>query len=110
MPEVAVSDREVIEQRSGDGDDKVTLLMALLRASGIPSRIRYMEMKGVMLRGLVPSADPPDAARPLAEIRAGTAAGAFTRRQSCCGTAAPTLSWAACRPRPTRCSSGRCAW
>jgi hypothetical protein len=60
--------REVIEQRSGDGDDKVTLFMALLRASGIPSRIRYMEMKGIMLRGLVPSADPPDAARPLAEI------------------------------------------
>jgi hypothetical protein len=60
--------REVIEQRSGDGDDKATLLVALLRAVGIPSRIRYMEMKGVMLRGLVPSADPPDAARPLAEI------------------------------------------
>lgn len=60
--------REVLEQRSGDGDDKVTLFMALLRAAGIPSRVRYMEMKGVMLRGLVPSDDPPDAARPLAEI------------------------------------------
>jgi hypothetical protein len=60
--------REVLEQRSGDGDDKVTLFMALLRAAGIPSRIRYMEMKGVMLRGLVPGDDPPDAARPLAEI------------------------------------------
>ena len=60
--------RDVLEQRSGDGDDKATLLVALLRASGIPARIRYMEMKGVMLRGLVPSPNPPDAARPLAEI------------------------------------------
>jgi hypothetical protein len=60
--------RDVMEHRSGDGDDKVTLLLALMRAAGIPSRVRYMEMKGVMLRGLVPSADPPDAARPLAEI------------------------------------------
>jgi hypothetical protein len=60
--------RHVIEQRSGDGDDKATLLVAMLRATGIPARIRYMEMKGIMLRGLVPSQTPPDAARPLAEI------------------------------------------
>jgi hypothetical protein len=60
--------RRVIEQRSGDGDDKATLLMALMRAAGIPARIRYMEMKGVMLCGLVPSPNPPDAARPLAEV------------------------------------------
>ena len=60
--------RDVLDQRTGDGDDKATLLVALLRAAGIPARIRYMEMKGIMLRGLVPSANPPDAARPLAEI------------------------------------------
>jgi hypothetical protein len=60
--------RDVLEQRTGDGDDKATLLVALLRAAGIPARIRYLEMKGTMLRGLVPSANPPDAARPLAEI------------------------------------------
>ena len=60
--------RHVIEQRSGDGDDKVTLLIAMLRVAGIPARVRYLEMKGVMLRGLVPSPNPPDAARPLAEI------------------------------------------
>lgn len=59
---------DVLHQRSGDGDDKATLLVALLRASGIPARIRYMEMKGTMLRGLVPSPEPPDAARPLVEI------------------------------------------
>ena len=60
--------RRVIDQRSGDGDDKATLFIALLRVAGIPARIRYMEMKGIMLRGLVPSEDPPDAARPLVEI------------------------------------------
>lgn len=59
---------EVLKQRSGDGDDKGTLFVALLRAAGIAARIRYMEMRGIMLRGLVPSADPPDAARPLVEI------------------------------------------
>lgn len=63
--------RDVLERRGGDGDDKVTLLMALMRACGIPARIRYMEMNGIMLRGLVPSPDPPDAARPLAEIWLG---------------------------------------
>jgi hypothetical protein len=62
---------DVLKQRSGDGDDKATLLVALLRACKIPARIRYMEMQGIMLRGLVPRANPPDAARPLAEIWLG---------------------------------------
>lgn len=60
--------REMLERREGDGDDKVTVLMGLMRATGIPARIRYMEMRGIMLRGLVPMAKPPDAARPLAEF------------------------------------------
>jgi hypothetical protein len=60
--------RDVLRHRSGDGDDKATLLIALLRAAKIPARIRYMEMKGIMLRGLVPRDAPPDAARPLVEI------------------------------------------
>ena len=34
--------REVLDRRAGDGDDKVTLLMALMRSAGIPARIRYM--------------------------------------------------------------------
>ena len=59
---------DVLRQRSGDGDDKATLFVALLRASNIAARIRYMEMSGIMLRGLVPSPDPPDAARPVLEI------------------------------------------
>ena len=63
--------RDVLQARCGDGDDKVTLLIALLRSAGIPARIRYMEMKGEMLRGLVPMTRPPDAARPLAEIWLG---------------------------------------
>jgi hypothetical protein len=62
---------DVLRQRSGDGDDKATLFVALLRVSDIPARIRYMEMNGIMLRGLVPSPDPPDAARPVMEIFLG---------------------------------------
>lgn len=63
--------RHMLERREGDGDDKVTVFIALLRAAGIPARIRYMEMRGTMLRGLVPMDNPPDAARPLAEIWLG---------------------------------------
>jgi hypothetical protein len=62
---------DVLRQRGGDGDDKATLFVALLRASDIAARIRYMEMRGIMLRGLVPSPQPPDAARPLMEIFLG---------------------------------------
>lgn len=58
--------REVLDARAGDGDDKATLLMALMRAAGIPARIRYMEMSGRMLRGLTHGRTP--AARPLAEF------------------------------------------
>ena len=61
--------REVLEWRGGDGDDKVTVLMALMRCAGIPSRIRYMEMDGQMLRGLIPGRTP--AARPLSEFWLG---------------------------------------
>jgi hypothetical protein len=58
--------RDVLEARGGDGDDKVTLLIALMRSAGIPARVRYMEMRGEMLRGLIPR--PTPAARPLAEF------------------------------------------
>ena len=59
--------REVLQWRGGDGDDKATVLIALLREAGIPARIRYMEMRGEMLRGLIPDTATM-AARPLAEI------------------------------------------
>ena len=61
--------RDVLEARGGDGDDKATLLIALMRSAGIPARLRYMEMRGEMLRGLTPGSTP--AARPLAEIWLG---------------------------------------
>jgi hypothetical protein len=61
--------RDVLEARGGDGDDKATLLIALMRSAGIPARLRYMEMRGEMLRGLIPRATP--AARPLAEVWLG---------------------------------------
>lgn len=61
--------REVLQARGGDGDDKATLLIALMRSSGIPARLRYMEMRGEMLRGLTPGTTP--AARPLAEFWLG---------------------------------------
>jgi hypothetical protein len=61
--------RDVLKARGGDGDDKVTLLIALMRSAGIPARVRYMEMRGEMLRGLIPGDTP--AARPLAEFWLG---------------------------------------
>jgi hypothetical protein len=61
--------RDVLNARGGDGDDKVTLLIALMRSVGIPARVRYMEMRGDMLRGLIPGTTP--AARPLAEFWLG---------------------------------------
>jgi hypothetical protein len=61
--------RDVLNARGGDGDDKATLLIALMRSAGIPARLRYMEMRGEMLRGLIPGSTP--AARPLAELWLG---------------------------------------
>lgn len=61
--------RQVLDWNGGDGDDKATVLIALMRAARIAARIRYMEMDGQMLRGLIPSRTP--AARPLAELWVG---------------------------------------
>lgn len=61
--------REVLEAGGGDADDKATVLVALLRAVGIPARLRYVELDGPMLRGLV--ATMTRAARPLAEVWLG---------------------------------------
>lgn len=63
------SAREVLEAGGGDADDKATVLVALLRAAGIPARLRYVELDGPMLRGLVSTMTR--AARPLAEIWLG---------------------------------------
>jgi hypothetical protein len=58
--------REVLEAGRGDAEDKATVLVALLRAAGIPARLRYVELDGPMLRSLVSTMTR--AARPLAEI------------------------------------------
>jgi hypothetical protein len=61
--------RKVLEVGRGDGLDKVGLLLALLRVTDIPSRIRFMDVPGEMLRGLVPRNVPTT--RAVAEIWLG---------------------------------------
>lgn len=58
--------REVMDAGRGDAEDKATLLVALLRASAIPARLRYIEMRGEMLRGL--TSGVASVGRALAEI------------------------------------------
>lgn len=59
--------REVMDAGRGDADDKGTLLIALLRAADIPARLRYIQVRGEILRGLTSSI--ASAGRPVAEIR-----------------------------------------
>lgn len=47
------SAREVLDSGSGDGPDKATLMIALLRHAGVPARMRIVRMDGRILRGLV---------------------------------------------------------
>ncbi|MBI5276675.1 MAG: transglutaminase domain-containing protein [Burkholderiales bacterium] len=61
--------REVMEAGEGDADCKATLLVGLMRAAGIPARLRYVELRGEMLQGLVNNI--PRAGRPLAEVWLG---------------------------------------
>ena len=58
--------REVIDAGRGDADDKSTVLVALLRASEIPARIRYIQLRGDILRGLTSAI--ASAARPVVEV------------------------------------------
>jgi len=58
--------RQVIEAGRGDASDKATVLMALMRAAEIPARLRYIELRGEILRGLTSSI--ASASRPVAEI------------------------------------------
>jgi len=58
--------REVIDAGRGDAPDKATLLVALLRLAGLPARIRYVMLRGEILRGLTSSMSM--ASRPLVEI------------------------------------------
>ncbi|MDP3618211.1 MAG: transglutaminase-like domain-containing protein [Ramlibacter sp.] len=58
--------REVIAAGRGDADDKSTVLIAMMRAVEIPARIRYIELRGEILRGL--TSGVASAVRPVAEI------------------------------------------
>ena len=61
--------RQVLDAGSGDAEDKAALLIALLRAADIPARLRYIELRGEILRGL--TSNVASAARPVAEIWLG---------------------------------------
>ncbi|MBA3773335.1 MAG: transglutaminase domain-containing protein [Ramlibacter sp.] len=58
--------RRVIDAGRGDAVDKATVLIALLRACDIPARMRYINLRGKILRGL--TSGIASAARPVAEI------------------------------------------
>jgi len=57
--------REVIDAGRGDAPDKAVLIVALLRLVGIPARLRYIELRGDILRGL--TTNIVSAARPMLE-------------------------------------------
>jgi transglutaminase-like putative cysteine protease len=61
--------REVLARGRGDADDKATLWVALMRAAGIPARLRYIELRGEILRGL--TSGVASAARPVVEVWVG---------------------------------------
>lgn len=60
------SPRHVLDAGRGDALDKIGLLVALLRTLEIPARIRYMQLPGDMLRGLI--SHMTSAARPVLEV------------------------------------------
>jgi hypothetical protein len=60
------SPRQVLEAGCGDALDKMGLLLALMRISGIPARIRFMRQPGELLHGLI--SHMSTAARPVAEL------------------------------------------
>jgi hypothetical protein len=63
------SPRQVLEAGRGDALDKMGLLLALLRAAGVPARIRFMRQPGEILHGLI--SHMSTAARPVAEVWVG---------------------------------------
>lgn len=61
--------REVLEAGRGDAPDKATLFVALLRLAGLPARLRYVQLRGEILRGLTSSM--ASASRPVVELWLG---------------------------------------
>jgi hypothetical protein len=45
--------RDVLDSGMGDGPDKATLMISLLRHAGVPARMRIVRMDGQIMRGLV---------------------------------------------------------
>lgn len=58
--------REVLDAGRGDAPDKAVLLVGLLRLVDLPARLRYVELRGDILRGL--TSGVASAARPVAEV------------------------------------------
>ena len=58
--------REVLESTRADAADKATLLVAMLRAARLPARVRYVALRGEILRGL--TSRMRQAGRPLVEV------------------------------------------
>jgi hypothetical protein len=63
------SPRQVLAAGRGDALDKAGLLLALLRIADIPARLRYMQLPGEILRGLISHVSI--AARPVVEVHLG---------------------------------------
>jgi hypothetical protein len=63
--------RNVIDAGFGDAPDKATLLVAMLRVAGVPARLRFVTMRGEILRGVVSGVR--HAERPLLEVWLGDA-------------------------------------
>lgn len=61
--------RQVLDAGRGDALDKVGLMVALLRIAGIPARIRFVQLPGDMLCGLI--SRMAVAARPVVEAWIG---------------------------------------
>lgn len=59
--------REVYDAGRGDAFDKATLMVAMLRMAGLPSRLRFIELGGEILRGL-PGGRMRPAVRPVLEV------------------------------------------
>lgn len=58
--------REVLDAGRGDAPDKATLLVAMLRIARLPARVRYVALRGAILRGLASGVH--QAARPVLEV------------------------------------------
>jgi len=57
---------EVLRAKRADAEDKATLFVALLRAAGLPARLRYIELHGDILRGLTTAI--ASAGRPVVQV------------------------------------------